>query len=174
MSKKRVTTKKAPTTRAAKPALTHLNAKGEAHMVDVGAKGTTARTARALAVVTMESATIARLASGDTPKGDVLATVRIAAIQATKRTPELIPLCHAIALTKVTVDIEIDARERLVYILVTTSATDRTGVEMEAMTGAAIGALTLYDMLKAIDRGITFDVRLVDKAGGKTGEWTRR
>jgi cyclic pyranopterin phosphate synthase len=142
-------------------------------MVDVGAKERTAREASALAVVRMDAATIARLASGATPKGDVLATVRIAAIQAAKRTPELIPLCHAIALTKVTVEIELDEEESLVRIVVTAHANDRTGVEMEAMTAASVAALTLYDMLKAIDRGMTFDVRLLTKAGGKTGAWAR-
>jgi cyclic pyranopterin monophosphate synthase len=167
-----VTIKK-PRKSARADALTHLDARGQAHMVDVGAKDTTARTARALAVVRMDKATIARLASGETPKGDVLATVRIAAIQAAKRTPELIPLCHGIALTKVTVDIEIDDRASLVRIVVTANANDRTGVEMEAMTGASVAALTLYDMLKAVDRGMTFDVRLLAKAGGKSGDWAR-
>jgi cyclic pyranopterin phosphate synthase len=154
-------------------ALTHLDARGEAHMVDVGAKERTARTASALAVVRMDKATIALLAAGAAPKGDVLATVRIAAIQAAKRTPDLIPLCHVIALTKVTVEIAIDPRESLVSIVVTAHATDRTGVEMEAMTGASVAALTLYDMLKAVDRGMTFDVRLLTKAGGKSGVWAR-
>ncbi len=165
LKKKTVRSKNAP--------LTHLNARGEAHMVDVGAKVVTARAASAVAIVRMENATIERLASGDTPKGDVLATVRIAAIQAAKRTPELIPLCHGIALTKVTVEIDLDPRESLVRIVVTAHANDRTGVEMEAMTGASVAALTLYDMLKAVDRGMTFDVRLLTKAGGKSGEWVR-
>jgi cyclic pyranopterin phosphate synthase len=142
-------------------------------MVDVGAKEKTARAASALAIVRMNGATIARLVSGATPKGDVLATVRIAAIQAAKRTPELIPLCHAIALTKVTVEIEVDERASLVRIVVTAHASDRTGVEMEAMTAASVAALTLYDMLKAIDRGMTFEVSLLTKAGGKSGTWAR-
>lgn len=150
--------------------LTHLDAKGQARMVDVGGKDVTARKAVARARVRMAKATSDRLASGDTPKGDVLATARIAAIQAAKRTSELIPLCHAIALTKVTVEIALARGEALVTA--TAEARDRTGVEMEALVAASTAALTLYDMLKAIDRGITFEVGLLAKEGGKTGTWT--
>jgi cyclic pyranopterin monophosphate synthase len=150
--------------------LTHLDAKGHARMVDVGAKETTARRAVAEARVRMAKATFARLSAGDTPKGDVLATARIAGIQAAKRTSELIPLCHAIALTKVSVDIELARGEA--RITATAEARDRTGVEMEALVAASTAALTLYDMLKAIDRAITFEVGLVSKSGGKSGDWS--
>jgi len=141
--------------------LTHLTPKGEAHMVDVGGKTATARRAVARARVTMAKETVARLRAGDTPKGDVLATVRIAAIQAAKRTSDLIPLCHPLALTRVAVDVEIG--EAGAEIRVVVEAFDRTGVEMEALTGASVAALALYDMLKAIDKGITFDVALLEK-----------
>lgn len=159
---------KAPTPNA-KARLTHLNARGEAHMVDVGAKEASHRVARAVANVTLAPATLARLRAGDTPKGDVLATVRIAAIQAAKKTPELIPLCHAIALTRVGVDVAIG--ETGVRIVATAEARDRTGVEMEAMTAASVGALALYDMLKGIDRTISFSVTLEEKRGGKSGDF---
>ncbi len=154
------------------PKLTHLDAKGRARMVDVGDKATTARSATARARVRMSKETFARLSAGDTPKGDVLAVARIAGIQAAKRTSELIPLCHAIALTSVTVDIGLESGEAIV--LATARASDRTGVEMEALVAASTAALTLYDMLKAIDRGIVFDVALVSKDGGRTGSWRRR
>jgi cyclic pyranopterin phosphate synthase len=151
--------------------LTHLTARGEAHMVDVGGKAVTTRRAVAQATVTLSSATSERLARGDTPKGDVLATARIAGIQAAKRTPELIPLCHGIALTRVEIAIELEAPGAI--IVATAEARDRTGVEMEAMTAASVAALTLYDMLKAIDKGIRFEVALSAKEGGRSGSWTR-
>ena len=150
------------------PALTHVDARGHARMVDVGGKPKTARVARARALVRMLPETLARLASGDTPKGDVLAVVRVAAIQAAKRTSEWIPLCHPLALTKVSVDVALGAKDT-VTIEATVETTDRTGVEMEAMVAASAGALTLYDMLKGIDRAITFDVALLEKRGGKSG-----
>jgi cyclic pyranopterin phosphate synthase len=150
---------------------THLNARGEVHMVDVGAKDVTIRHAIARAQVHMSADTVQRLKGGATPKGDVLATARVAAIQAAKRTPELIPLCHAIALTRVDVAIAICDWGCTVDVRV--EARDRTGVEMEAMVAASAGALTLYDMLKGIDRGIRFEIALVEKAGGKSGTWTR-
>ncbi|MDB4946271.1 MAG: Molybdenum cofactor biosynthesis protein MoaC [Labilithrix sp.] len=153
------------------PALTHLTAEGHAHMVDVGAKDVTARRATAQARVRMADATFQRLASGDTPKGDVLATARIAGIQAAKRTSELIPLCHGISLTRVTVEIALTGGHAIIDA--TAEARDRTGVEMEAMVAASTAALTLYDMLKAIDRGMSFEVSLTEKTGGKTGTWTR-
>jgi cyclic pyranopterin phosphate synthase len=158
-------------TATATPMLTHLDARGQAHMVDVGAKETTARRAVASARVRMDRATFARLEAGDSPKGDVLATARIAGIQAAKRTSELIPLCHAIALTKVTVDVALEGGEAV--ITATAEARDRTGVEMEALVAASTAALTLYDMLKAVDRGMSFEVALVAKDGGRTGRWTR-
>jgi len=150
----------------------HLDARGEARMVDVASKEITARQATARATVTMTPATYERLSRGDTPKGDVLATARIAAISAAKRTSELIPLCHLIALTKVQVDVRIE--DGGVTIDATASATDRTGVEMEALVAASTGALVIYDMLKAIDRGMAFQVHLLEKRGGKTGTWKRK
>jgi cyclic pyranopterin phosphate synthase len=156
-----------------KPRLsTHLTERGEVHMVDVGAKDVTRRRAVARARVTMQKETFARLQRGDTPKGDVLATVRLAGIQGAKRTPELIPLCHVIALTKVTVDVEL--ARGAAHITVSAEAADRTGVEMEALVGASTAALALYDMLKGIDRGMRIEVELAEKAGGKSGTWTRR
>jgi cyclic pyranopterin phosphate synthase len=156
-----------------KPALplTHLTTDGHAHMVDVGAKDDTARRAVARARVHMGAETFARLSAGETPKGDVLAAVRIAGIQAAKRTSELIPLCHMIALTRVEVTITLEGG--VAIIDASAEARDRTGVEMEAMVAASTAALTLYDMLKAIDRGMSFDVCLLEKTGGKTGTWTR-
>ncbi len=156
---------------ATRPISTHLDAKGEVHMVDVGGKDVTARVAVARAEVRMMPETLARLRAGATPKGDVLATARVAAIQAAKRTSDLIPLCHAIALTRV--DVDIHAGERVLTVDVRVEARDRTGVEMEAMVGASTGALTIYDMLKGIDRGMTFGVSLLEKSGGKSGTWTR-
>jgi len=152
--------------------LTHLNDQGEAHMVDVGGKDVTVRRACARARVTMERATVRMIRSGKAPKGDVLATARIAGIMAAKRTPELIPLCHGIALTRVT--IEMTPRADGVDIECTTEARDRTGVEMEAMVGASVAALTLYDMLKAVDRAMSYEVALLEKTGGKSGDYTRK
>ncbi|HEU4533383.1 MAG TPA: cyclic pyranopterin monophosphate synthase MoaC [Polyangiaceae bacterium] len=151
------------------PLSSHLNEAGEAHRVDVGAKAPTARRARAEAVVRMAPATLERLRRGDAPKGDVLAATRLAGIQAAKRTAELIPLCHAIALTKVEVGVELG--EAVVTIVASAEALDRTGVEMEAMVAASVAALTLYDMLKGIDRGISYSVRLLEKSGGRSGTW---
>ena len=154
------------------PLSTHVDARGQARMVDVGAKDVTARRALARARVAMEPATIARLRAGDVAKGDVLAIARIAAIQAAKRTSELIPLCHAIALTRVVVDHDSPSDDG-VDIEATADARDRTGVEMEALTAASVAALTVYDMLKSIDRGMRITIELAAKSGGKTGEWTR-
>lgn len=151
--------------------LTHLTRDGHAHMVDVGQKDVTARSATARARVRMSHETFRRLASGETPKGDVLAAARIAGIQAAKLTPSLIPLCHSVHLTRVEVSIELTAD--MAIINATAEARDRTGVEMEAMVAASTAALTLYDMLKAIDRGMSFDVFLVEKAGGRSGHWHR-
>jgi cyclic pyranopterin monophosphate synthase len=151
--------------------LTHLTATGEARMVDVGAKEITARRATARARVTMSAETFQMLSHGSTPKGDVLATARIAGISAAKRTSELIPLCHLIALTRV--EIAIALRAGMVTIDATAEARDRTGVEMEALVAASTAALTIYDMLKAVDRNMSFDVCLISKSGGRTGEWQR-
>jgi len=154
--------------------LTHLDAHGRARMVDVSPKDVTVREAVARASVRMEPTTRQRLERGDVPKGDVWATARIAGIQAAKKTPELIPLCHAIALTGVTVDFELDPDGARAHVLATARARDRTGVEMEALVAASVAALTLYDMLKAIDRAITIEsVQLVSKTGGKSGDFVR-
>lgn len=152
-------------------ALTHLTSEGHAHMVDVGAKEITVRRAVARARVQMSEQTFADLVSGKTKKGDVLATVRIAGIQAAKRTSELIPLCHIVALTRV--EIAIELKDGRAVIEATAETRDRTGVEMEAMVAAGTAALTFYDMLKGIDRGITFDVALLSKSGGKSGDWVK-
>jgi cyclic pyranopterin phosphate synthase len=151
--------------------LSHLTREGNAHMVDVSAKDITKRRAIARARVRMSNDTFVRLVSGDTPKGDVLAAARIAGIQAAKRTSELIPLCHMVGLTRVEVSINLDGG--IAIIDACAEARDRTGVEMEAMVAASTAALTLYDMLKAVDRGMSFDVCLVEKTGGKSGTWLR-
>jgi cyclic pyranopterin phosphate synthase len=156
------------------PLSTHVGGRGEAHMVDIGAKQVTVRRAVARAHVTMHAATAARLRGGDVAKGDVFATARIAGIQAAKRTPDLIPLCHAVALTRVTVDLRVvDEPVAGVVIDAVAEALDRTGVEMEALTAASVAALTVYDMLKSTDRGMQIAVELAEKSGGRTGDWVR-
>ncbi|HVJ91417.1 MAG TPA: cyclic pyranopterin monophosphate synthase MoaC [Labilithrix sp.] len=154
-----------------KATLTHLNQDGHAHMVDVGDKEITRRNAAARARVRMSAETFDKLCSGATPKGDVLAAARIAGIQASKLTPQLIPLCHAIQLTRVEVSIALE--DGVAIVDATAEARDRTGVEMEAMVAASTAALTLYDMLKAIDRSMSFDVCLLEKSGGRSGHFTR-
>lgn len=151
--------------------LSHLTGEGHAHMVNVGDKDVTARRATARARVRMARDTFVELAAGDTKKGDVLAAARIAGIQAAKRTSELIPLCHIVALTKVEIDIRLEGG--IAIIDAAAEARDRTGVEMEAMVAASTAALTLYDMLKGVDRAMSFDVCLVSKSGGKSGDWQR-
>lgn len=152
--------------------LNHLDEEGNVHMVDVGSKSMTQRVAVAEALVVMESSTADRLFGGELDKGDALATVRLAAIQATKQTPALIPLCHPISLDRVEVGIERTPQGARIEVLA--GVTARTGVEMEAMTGAAVGALALYDMIKGIDRSSFVEcVRLLSKSGGKSGEWQR-
>jgi cyclic pyranopterin monophosphate synthase len=154
------------------PALTHFDAAGQAHMVDVGAKAETARLARAAGRIRMQPATFALIRSGSAKKGDVLGVARIAAIQAAKRTGELIPLCHPIALTRVTVEFELDASAATVTCTTTSETFGRTGVEMEALTACSVGLLTIYDMCKAADRGMVIEaVRLLEKSGGKSGHW---
>jgi cyclic pyranopterin phosphate synthase len=155
----------------AEPRLSHLSSRGEAHMVDVGAKGETLRRAVARAYVHMQAATALRLGSGNAPKGDVLAVARVAGIQAAKRTPELIPLCHTLRLTRVTVDLSLESTS--VRIDAAVEAIDRTGVEMEALVAASTAALTVYDMLKGIDRGMRIELDLREKTGGASGAWTR-
>lgn len=152
--------------------LTHFDAAGQAHMVDVGAKAETARVARASGTIFMEPATLALIQSGSAKKGDVLGIARIAAIQASKRTGDLIPLCHPIALTRVAADFEVDAERHAITLTVTAECFGRTGVEMEALTAVSVGLLTIYDMCKAADRGMRIDgIRLLEKAGGKSGHW---
>jgi cyclic pyranopterin phosphate synthase len=150
----------------------HLDDEGHAHMVDVGGKSITRRRAVAEAVVEMSPDVKRRLFAGDLPKGDALAVTRVAAIMGAKRTSDLIPLCHPIGLDSVEVTVtKVDAGA---HIQVTCKVEARTGVEMEAMTGASVGALTLYDMIKGLDRGAQVGpVRLVAKSGGRSGEWTR-
>ena len=158
-----------------KPELTHLNDAGEAHMVDVAGKAETHRVAEAQAIVTMQPATLAAIVQGNLKKGDALGTARIAGIMAAKRTSELIPLCHPIALTKVEVMLTPDSAGNRIIILARAECVGKTGVEMEALTAASVAALTVYDMAKALDRGIVIDdVKLLSKRGGKSGDWEAR
>jgi cyclic pyranopterin phosphate synthase len=153
------------------PKPTHLDAEGKAHMVDVGGKNATARVAVAEAIVRMKPATRKAVLGGELPKGDAIAVARIAGIQAAKKTPEWIPLCHQLALTSV--EVEIEARDDdALAVTATARTTDRTGVEMEALVAASAAALTLYDMSKAVEKGIVIEqVRLLSKTGGKSGDW---
>ena len=152
--------------------LTHLDARGAARMVDVSAKEVTVRTATAAGRFVTTADVVALLRRDGLPKGDALAVARIAGLAAAKRTPDLVPLCHPVALHGVTVDLELG--EHWVDITVTTRTADRTGVEMEAMTSVVVTGLALYDMVKAVDRAaVLTDVRLVAKAGGRSGEWLR-
>jgi cyclic pyranopterin phosphate synthase len=154
--------------------LTHFDAKGSAHMVDVGAKDSTHRVAVASGRIRMQPATFRLIAAGRAKKGDVLGIARIAAIQAAKRAPELIPLAHPIALTRVAVDFELARKASSIVIRAQVECRGPTGVEMEALTAATVGLLTIYDMVKAVDRGMTLsEVRLERKAGGKSGEFRR-
>jgi cyclic pyranopterin phosphate synthase len=154
--------------------LTHLDERGQARMVDVGEKAVTRRVAVARGVVAMQTSTLQLLLSGATPKGDVLAAARIAAIQAAKKTSELIPLCHTIQLTSVEVDFEPDPAAAALGIVARVHALDRTGAEMEALTAVSIAALTIYDMLKAVDRAMTIErIALHEKSGGKSGDFVR-
>ena len=152
--------------------LTHFDAQGQAHMVDVSAKEVTHRVARAAGCIRMQPATLALIQAGNAKKGDVIGVARVAAIMAAKRTSELIPLCHPLPLTRVAVDFEIDAPASAVHIRVQAETVGKTGVEMEALTAVQIGLLTIYDMCKAADRGMVMDgVRLLEKQGGKSGHW---
>jgi cyclic pyranopterin phosphate synthase len=154
--------------------LTHLDEHGTARMVDVGAKPATSRRAVARALVRMSPATAATVLAGDAPKGDVLGTARIAGIQAAKRTGELIPLCHPLGLDHVDVDAAVDTAAGTVTLTAQASVTARTGVEMEAMTAVAVAALTVYDMVKGLERGVEIaEVALVEKSGGRSGTWRR-
>ncbi len=152
--------------------LSHLDATGQAHMVDVSGKDVTARSATASGTVLLSPQAVAALRSGTVPKGDALAVARIAGIQGAKRTPDLIPLCHPIGLHAVAVDLQVDDHGVLIRSAVRTA--DRTGVEMEALTAVSVAALALIDMVKAVDPGaVITDVRVEEKAGGKSGRWQR-
>ncbi len=152
--------------------LSHLNARGEAHMVDVSDKETTSRTAVAEGFVSLLPETLALVTKGEAKKGDVLATARIAGIMAAKKTHELIPLCHPLAITKVTVEFEPSDEPAGIHVSATVKVTGLTGVEMVALTAVSVACLTIYDMLKAADKGMTIsDVRLLEKTGGRSGTY---
>lgn len=155
-------------------ALTHVDARGRAHMVDVGDKDRTRRSAVAEAVLRLDASTVSALRGDDLAKGDALAVARVAGIMAAKRTPDLVPLCHHVALSAVAVEIALDDEPPRATVTTTVRAADRTGVEMEAMVAASVAALTLYDMVKSIDRGAVIErVRLLAKRGGVRGDFER-
>ncbi|WP_309622917.1 cyclic pyranopterin monophosphate synthase MoaC [Novosphingobium sp.] len=150
--------------------LSHLDEHGKARMVDVGGKAETSRVAVAEGLIRMNPAALAAIRDGSVPKGDVLAAARIAGIMAAKKTADLIPLCHPLALTSVTVDFAIE--DQVVRVTASAALTGRTGVEMEAMTAASVALLTIYDMAKAVDKGMVIEgLRLIEKRGGKSGDW---
>lgn len=152
--------------------LTHFDDVGAAHMVDVAAKVESARVARASGSIRMRPATLRMILAGTSKKGDVLGVARIAAIQGAKRTSEIIPLCHPLALTRVAAEFEANRRRSIITVTVTAETIGRTGVEMEALAAVSIGLLTIYDMCKAVDRAMTIsEVRLLEKSGGKSGHW---
>jgi len=152
--------------------LTHFDAGGQAHMVDVSTKPETHRVARAVGEIRMQPATLALVASGTAKKGDVLGVARIAAIQAAKRTSELVPLCHPLPITRVTVDFALDEQAGAVRCEAQVETHGRTGVEMEALTAVQVALLTIYDMCKAVDRGMVMGgIRVLEKHGGKSGDW---
>lgn len=164
--------KTVPDTPAPANPLTHFDSQGQAHMVDVSAKPATHRVAVAEGRIRMMPATLSLIAQGTVKKGDVIGIARIAAIQAAKRCAELIPLCHPLPLTRVAADFELDEQASLVRCTVTAETVGVTGVEMEALTAVQVGLLTIYDMCKAVDRGMVMDgVRLLEKRGGKSGHW---
>ena len=155
--------------------LTHFDARGQAHMVDVGAKDETHRVAVASGRIVMQRATLAMITAGSARKGDVLGVARTAAIQGAKRTADLIPLAHPLGLTRISADFSIERKRSAVECTVTAETRGRTGVEMEALTAVATGLLTIYDMCKAVDRGMRLkDIRLIEKKGGKSGHWVRK
>lgn len=158
--------------KAPPPALTHIDAKGEARMIDVSTKPATERTAVAEGRVVMSKATLEMIVGGNAKKGDVLGTARIAGIMAAKRTHELIPLCHPLLLTQIAVDIEPDTALPGLAVRATVKTSGQTGVEMEALTAVSVACLTIYDMAKAIERGMRIeDIRLIEKSGGKSGRY---
>jgi cyclic pyranopterin phosphate synthase len=162
----------APTSPPPDAHLTHFDAGGQAHMVDVGAKNETHRIAVAAGTIRMLPATLELVKSGTAKKGDVLGVARIAAIMAAKRTSDLVPLCHPLALTRVAVDFEIDESSSSVHCRAQVETYGKTGVEMEALTSVQVGLLTVYDMCKAVDRGMVMtNVRVLEKHGGKSGDW---
>ncbi|MFN3789255.1 cyclic pyranopterin monophosphate synthase MoaC [Massilia sp.] len=153
--------------------LTHFDASGQAHMVDVGAKQDTHRIAVAAGTIRMKPDTLALIESGNAKKGDVIGIARIAAIMASKRTGDLVPLCHPLPITRVAVDFEVDAAASSVHCRAQVETIGKTGVEMEALTAVQVGLLTIYDMCKAVDRGMVMtNVRVLEKHGGKSGDWT--
>ncbi len=155
--------------------LTHLDEAGRARMVDVGDKDVTLRRATARAVLRMTPATARRLVEGRLPKGEAMAVARLAGIMAAKRTPELIPLCHSVALASVEIAVEVDIEGGLATVIAQVRAADRTGVEMEALVAASVATLTLYDMVKAVERGAVVErVELLHKSGGARGDWQRQ
>jgi cyclic pyranopterin phosphate synthase len=152
--------------------LTHFDAQGQAHMVDVSAKDSTHRVARATGLIRMQPGTLALITSGSAKKGDVLGVARIAAIQGAKRTADLVPLCHPLPITRVAVDFELDEAAATVRCTAQVETRGPTGVEMEALTAVQLGLLTVYDMCKAVDRGMVMDgIRVLHKRGGKSGDW---
>jgi len=152
--------------------LTHFDDRGAAHMVDVAAKAQTHRVARASGSIRMRPATLRMILAGTSKKGDVLGVARIAAIQGAKRTSEIIPLCHPLALTRVAAEFKTSRRRSIITLTVTVETVGRTGVEMEALAAVSIGLLTVYDMCKAVDRAMTIsEVRLLEKSGGRSGHW---
>ena len=154
--------------------LTHFNLSGEAHMVDIADKASTARQAIAAGRIVMQAETLDLIQQGKHKKGDVLGVARIAGIMATKRTADLVPMCHPLALTHVAVEFDVDTDANAIECTVTAETTGQTGVEMEALTGVQLSLLTIYDMCKAVDRGMVIsDVRLLEKSGGKSGHWKR-
>lgn len=157
---------------SAEPRLTHVNERGEAHMVDVGSKSETERVAIAEGFVTMKAETLALIRDGSAKKGDVIATARIAGIMAAKKTSDLIPLCHPLMLTKVSVDITVDDALPGLRVEALAKLTGKTGVEMEALTAVSVACLTIYDMAKAADKGMEISgIRLLSKSGGKSGDF---
>lgn len=157
---------------SANQGLTHFDAGGQAHMVDVGAKAETHRIAVATGCIRMKPETLAIVQSGMAKKGDVLGVARIAAIMGAKRTSDLIPLCHPLALTRVTVEFEVDATASSITCIAQVETYGKTGVEMEALTAVQVGLLTIYDMCKAVDRGMVIqDIKVLEKHGGKSGSW---
>ena len=168
------TTKISAPPSAGKPGhLTHFDATGQAHMVDVGDKVETHRTAVASGSIRMKAETLAIILAGSAKKGDVLGIARIAAIMGAKRTSDLVPLCHPLALTRITVEFEADQASASIHCRAQVETVGKTGVEMEALTAVQVGLLTIYDMCKAVDRGMVMgDIRVLEKHGGKSGDWS--